>query len=120
MRISDWSSDVCSSDLLDLEHIVNNLSNVKRIFGSGTGTWLQNPYGRADSLSGIRRAEPMRILEVREKTIFTGEARASATLDFRDMTTGLIAVLPDVVRDGNRSGDTASAAAAATDRKSDV
>src|SRR3546814_6674478 len=102
---------------LDLEHIVNNLSNVKRIFGSGTGTWLQNPYGRADSLSGIRRAEPMRILEVREKTIFTGGARASATMDFRDMTTGLIAVLTDVVRDGNRSWDTASAAQA-EDRKS--
>src|SRR3546814_13784995 len=41
MRISDWSSDVCSSDLQDSEK-------------AGAGGWLQHAVGRRDTRSGQR------------------------------------------------------------------
>ena len=42
----------------------------------------------------------MRIVDVKEMTIATGEKRSNAVMDFSDMTTGLVAVVTDVVRDG--------------------
>ena len=42
----------------------------------------------------------MRIAAIRETTISTGEERSNAVMDFSDMTTGLVAVITDVVRDG--------------------
>jgi L-alanine-DL-glutamate epimerase-like enolase superfamily enzyme len=42
----------------------------------------------------------MRITAIRETTISTGEERSNAVMDFSDMTTGLVAVVTDVVRDG--------------------
>lgn len=42
----------------------------------------------------------MRIAAIRETTISTGEERSNAVMDFSDMTTGLVAVVTDVVRDG--------------------
>src|SRR3546814_5365439 len=39
MRISDWSSDVCSSDLLD-QPITDNLRLVSTVLGSYTGNML--------------------------------------------------------------------------------
>src|SRR3546814_4320802 len=41
MRISDWSSDVCSSDLQDSEK-------------AGAGGWLQHAVGRRATRSGQR------------------------------------------------------------------
>jgi L-alanine-DL-glutamate epimerase-like enolase superfamily enzyme len=42
----------------------------------------------------------MRITDIKEKTISTGEKRSNAVMDFSDMTTGFVAVVTDVVRDG--------------------
>jgi len=42
----------------------------------------------------------MRIVDIKEKTTFTGEKRSNAVMDFSDMTTGFVAVVTDVVRDG--------------------
>ncbi len=42
----------------------------------------------------------MRIAAIRETTISTAEARSNAVMDFSDMTTGLVAVVTDIVRDG--------------------
>jgi L-alanine-DL-glutamate epimerase-like enolase superfamily enzyme len=42
----------------------------------------------------------MRIVDIREVTIGTGEKRANAVMDFSDMTTGLVAVVTDVIRNG--------------------
>ncbi|MCK0206447.1 mandelate racemase [Starkeya koreensis] len=42
----------------------------------------------------------MRIVAIHEATIFTGENRANAVMNFSDMTTGLVAVVTDVIRDG--------------------
>jgi L-alanine-DL-glutamate epimerase-like enolase superfamily enzyme len=42
----------------------------------------------------------MRIVDVKETTISTGEKRSNAVMDFSDMTTGLVAVVTDVVRKG--------------------
>jgi len=42
----------------------------------------------------------MRIAAIRETTISTGEERSNAVMDFSDMTTGLVAIVTDVVRDG--------------------
>lgn len=42
----------------------------------------------------------MRIVDIRETTIATGENRSNAMMDFSDMTTGLVAVVTDVERDG--------------------
>ena len=42
----------------------------------------------------------MRIVDVRETTISTGEKRSNAVMDFSDMTTGLVAIVTDVVRGG--------------------
>jgi L-alanine-DL-glutamate epimerase-like enolase superfamily enzyme len=42
----------------------------------------------------------MRITAIHETTISTGEERSNAVMDFSDMTTGLVAVVTDVVRDG--------------------
>ena len=44
----------------------------------------------------------MRIVDIRETTIATGENRSNAMMDFSDMTTGLVAVVTDVERDGRR------------------
>lgn len=42
----------------------------------------------------------MQIVDIREMTISTGEKRSNAVMDFSDMTTGFVAVVTDVVRDG--------------------
>lgn len=42
----------------------------------------------------------MRIVDIKELTIGTGEKRSNAVMDFSDMTTGFVAVVTDVVRDG--------------------
>jgi L-alanine-DL-glutamate epimerase-like enolase superfamily enzyme len=42
----------------------------------------------------------MRIVDIKETTISTGEKRSNAVMDFSDMTTGLVAVVTDVVRNG--------------------
>lgn len=42
----------------------------------------------------------MRIVDIKEITIATGEKRSNAVMDFSDMTTGFVAVITDVVRDG--------------------
>ena len=47
-----------------------------------------------------RRQSAMRILDIKETTISTGEKRSNAVMDFSDMTTGFVAVETDVVRDG--------------------
>ncbi len=42
----------------------------------------------------------MRIVDVKEFTLNTGEKRANAVMDFSGMTTGFVALVTDVVRDG--------------------
>lgn len=42
----------------------------------------------------------MRIVDIKEMTIGTGEKRSNAVMDFSDMTTGFVAVVTDVVRGG--------------------
>jgi L-alanine-DL-glutamate epimerase-like enolase superfamily enzyme len=42
----------------------------------------------------------MRIVDIKETTISTGEKRSNAVMDFSDMTTGLVAIVTDVVRNG--------------------
>jgi len=42
----------------------------------------------------------MQIVDIKETTISTGEKRSNAVMDFSDMTTGFVAVVTDVVRDG--------------------
>lgn len=42
----------------------------------------------------------MRILDIKEFTLNTGEKRANAIMDFSGMTTGFVALFTDVVRDG--------------------
>lgn len=42
----------------------------------------------------------MRIVDIKEMTISTGEKRSNAVMDFSDMTTGFVAVVTDVERDG--------------------
>lgn len=42
----------------------------------------------------------MRIVDIREMTIGTGEKRSNAVMDFSDMTTGFVALVTDAVRDG--------------------
>jgi L-alanine-DL-glutamate epimerase-like enolase superfamily enzyme len=42
----------------------------------------------------------MRIVDIQEMTISTGEKRSNAVMDFSDMTTGFVAVVTDVERDG--------------------
>lgn len=42
----------------------------------------------------------MQIVDIREMTISTGEKRSNAVMDFSDMTTGFVAVVTDVMRDG--------------------
>lgn len=42
----------------------------------------------------------MRIVDIKEMTISTGEKRSNAVMDFSDMTTGFVAIVTDVVRDG--------------------
>jgi L-alanine-DL-glutamate epimerase-like enolase superfamily enzyme len=41
-----------------------------------------------------------RIVDIKEFTLNTGEKRANAVMDFSGMTTGFVAVVTDVVRDG--------------------
>src|SRR3546814_8315690 len=61
MRISDWSSDVCSSDLLDLWGL------------TGVAEWSVSPDVSVKSITGYRRTEshfmrdddtPFRLLEL--------------------------------------------------------
>ncbi len=42
----------------------------------------------------------MRIVDIKEFTLNTGEKRANAIMDFSGMTTGFVALVTDVVRDG--------------------
>ena len=42
----------------------------------------------------------MRIVDIKEMTIGTGEKRSNAVMDFSDMTTGFVALVTDMVRDG--------------------
>ena len=42
----------------------------------------------------------MRIVDIKEMTISTGEKRSNAVMDFSDMTTGFVAIVTDVVREG--------------------
>src|SRR3546814_7818516 len=59
MRISDWSSDVCSSDLLVNENGIMDLwVREARLFkyGSGTGTNFSALRGEGESLSGGGRS----------------------------------------------------------------
>ncbi len=42
----------------------------------------------------------MKIVDIKELTIPTGEKRSNAVMDFSDMTTGFVAIITDVVRDG--------------------
>ncbi len=42
----------------------------------------------------------MRITQIKDLTLSTGEKRSNAMMDFSDMTTGFVAVVTDVVRDG--------------------
>ena len=42
----------------------------------------------------------MQIVDIKEGTLSTGERRANAVMDFSDMTTGFVAVVTDVIRDG--------------------
>lgn len=42
----------------------------------------------------------MRIVDIKEFTLDTGEKRANAIMDFSGMTTGFVAVITDVVRNG--------------------
>lgn len=44
----------------------------------------------------------MRIVDIKEFTLNTGEKRANAVMDFSGMTTGFVALVTDVVRDGKR------------------
>lgn len=44
----------------------------------------------------------MRIVDIKEMTISTGEKRSNAVMDFSDMTTGFVAVVTDVERNGKR------------------
>lgn len=42
----------------------------------------------------------MRITDIKDLTLSTGEKRSNAIMDFSDMTTGFVAVVTDVMRDG--------------------
>jgi L-alanine-DL-glutamate epimerase-like enolase superfamily enzyme len=42
----------------------------------------------------------MRITDIKDLTLSTGENRSNAIMDFSDMTTGFVAVVTDVMRDG--------------------
>ncbi len=42
----------------------------------------------------------MRIVDIKEFTLNTGEKRANAVMDFSGMTTGFVALVTDVVRNG--------------------
>src|SRR3546814_10625700 len=49
MRISDWSSDVCSSDLGQALHAVAGIGNPRRFFNTlETLHWRPIPHGFAD------------------------------------------------------------------------
>lgn len=42
----------------------------------------------------------MRITDIKDLTLSTGEKRSNAMMDFSDMTTGFVAVVTDVIREG--------------------
>src|SRR3546814_5745076 len=52
MRISDWSSDVCSSDLLSLKSILRRLS-------LRTGLRVQQPVGPEAAIAEMHRQQPL-------------------------------------------------------------
>src|SRR3546814_12085084 len=57
MRISDWSSDVCSSDLARVEHLVRDEPEGDRTGHAGEGAEHQQE-------SRLRKREAARLLEV--------------------------------------------------------
>src|SRR3546814_19367358 len=52
MRISDWSSDVCSSDLIERWHTDVSTYVLKDGEGVPFGLFYLDPYARADKRSG--------------------------------------------------------------------
>src|SRR3546814_14346618 len=85
MRISDWSSDVCSSDLLSLEVAAGECVALYGPSGSGKSTLLRSLYANYKPGSGhvwVRHADdsgsdwvdmagapPHQVLEVRRRTV---------------------------------------------------
>src|SRR3546814_5105440 len=67
MRISDWSSDVCSSDLFDLTFGVTKVRNVAE------RDEVQAVAGRADFLVHLHPALQLRLVPVRQQYAVAGQ-----------------------------------------------
>src|SRR3546814_13115538 len=66
MRISDWSSDVCSSDLLTLAGGVFASSRIKTING------FEMPFGQQCAYCGSDRALPEALFQSTNRNFFSG------------------------------------------------
>src|SRR3546814_13391668 len=76
MRISDWSSDVCSSDLLSLQacaddpqvayHAIRDLARIAKETGAAATRWTVMGFGRASAGKG--QITPRNLLGFRDGT----------------------------------------------------
>src|SRR3546814_19566489 len=57
MRISDWSSDVCSSDLRNFRLTADN--NAGNVYGGGTLVWLPTGLYSTRSIPIVKSREPL-------------------------------------------------------------
>src|SRR3546814_11704338 len=103
MRISDWSSDVCSSDLVDVQALAGDATdNVPGVPGIGikTAAELINTYGDLDTL--LERAAEIKQPKRRQTLLDNADkARISRQLvklrDDAPVNDGLEAMTPGTV-----------------------
>src|SRR3546814_5517203 len=93
MRISDWSSDVCSSDLSDFDHIGDSMENAARLHAAGVAVGFTQSGDASHNARKIRQ--------------LAGNAVANG-LPWADGLAGLTRVPAQALGVGDRLGTIAS------------
>src|SRR3546814_17857225 len=86
MRISDWSSDVCSSDLMSRDRIVGPLASIRETLPPSD--WLACTVPVAPKVPGPDR---VRVLPDCISTILSPATRVSLSLDLSRAPVGFLA-----------------------------
>src|SRR3546814_8398126 len=92
MRISDWSSDVCSSDLIDVgidaQHVGRGHVLARRDFGNRDALGLMLDVELADAAVEPLRQLGARLADARKDDVFRRHARRERALDRQSVVQG--------------------------------
>src|SRR3546814_18635400 len=120
MRISDWSSDVCSADLLDAGQILEEFLDLARIDEETAepqhivdpGPEGEAPIGNVTMIAAVEKAlgvaRALRAIRVAQIMVESrGAAQQQLTIDRADIGIGAPRSNPDLLRSAERRVGTA-------------